>query len=122
MHPARRAIPAVTTLALIAVALAVPRTAHAAGPIGWLGTELGGLDVVVDQSTPATVTLIPPQGAAETGTQARFPATIGGSDSVPLANRVARFEVVGAHNLRQPLSSNAAGGATFCYDGATVGT
>src|ERR1700755_1729563 len=113
MHVAHR----VTTLALVAVALAVPASAHAAGPSSWLGTELGGLDVV-DQSTPATVTLNPPQGGAETGTQACFIATIRGSDSVPLATLLARFEVVGAHNLTRPLNSNAAGAATLCYEGA----
>src|SRR3954452_19088686 len=99
MHRARGGIRAVTTLALIAAALSVPGSAHAAGPISWLGTELGGLDAVVDQITPATVTLTPPQGGAETGTQACFTATIRDLDSVPLANRVARFEVAGANNL-----------------------
>src|SRR3954467_2451670 len=109
MHAAHRGIRAGTTLVLIAAALAVPGSAHAAGPISWLGqlgahTELGGLDAVVDQITPATVTLTPPQGATETGTQACFTATIRDADSVPLANRVARFEVVGAHNLTRPLN------------------
>ena len=124
MHAPRPRIRANTTfaliLALIAAALAVPGSAHAAGPIGWLSplgarTELGEI-------TPATLTLIPLEGSAETGTQACFTATILDADSVPLANLLARFEVVGAHNLSRPVNSDTTGAAILCYAGATVGT
>ena len=120
MHAARSGIRVKMTLALVAAALAMPGTAHADG---WLAhTELGGLDVVVDQNTPASVTLLPLEGGAETGTQACFTATIRDANSVPLANQIARFQVVGAHNLSSPSNGNAAGSATFCYVGAAVGT
>lgn len=117
MHAARPGIRVKTTFALIlmlvAAALAVPESAH---------TELGGLDGVLVQITPAIVTLIPLEGGAETGTQACFTATIRDSDSVPLANQIARFEVVGAHNFSRAVSGNAAGAAIFCYPGATIGS
>jgi hypothetical protein len=104
MHPARNGVRAVTALALVAVALAVPEIAQ-----GQLGT-------------PATVTLTPSTGGGETGTRTCFVATIHDASDAPLINQVARFAVVGAHNLSQPLNSNGAGAATFCYDGTTVGT
>src|SRR6186713_518282 len=101
-------------LTLVAAALAVPASGHA---------QFGGLDVVaIDQIAPAIVTLIPLEGGAETGTQACFTATIRDANSVPLANQLARFEVVGAHNLSRSLNGDAAGAAILCYAGATVGT
>src|SRR5262245_48877591 len=110
MQVARRGIRAITTLAVVAAALAVPGSAHAAAWLAPFGAQT------------ATVTLSPLAGSSETDKEACLTATLRDAGSLPLVNQVARFEVAWANNLTRSLSSDAAGAAILCYVGAIVGT